>query len=118
MVTNGCFLASCHTHTQTYLLYVQAGDIQMDDAPLQTVHHTIAVVMGQEVPHDGRGQVTEAVGDNVRLQRLQEGPLSNRVLHQPSIQLAEQQVAAIHTHTHTHTDNLIFTSSSQQLSNI
>lgn len=86
-------------HPHTHLLYVQAGHIQVDYASFQAVHHTIAMVMGQKVSHDRCGKVTKAVHNNVRLQGLEEDTLSNHVLHQPSIQLVEQQVAA-HTDTH------------------
>ncbi|TNN63969.1 hypothetical protein EYF80_025811 [Liparis tanakae] len=72
----------------------EAGHIQMDNASLQAVHHTVAMVMGQEVPHDGRGEVTETVGNDVRLQRLQKHALSHRVLHQLSIQLVEHQLTS------------------------
>lgn len=66
----------------------------MDNASLQAVHHTVAMVMGQEVPHDGCGEVTQAVGNDVRLEGLQEDSLSNRVFQQPVVQLVEHQVSA------------------------
>lgn len=69
-----------NTHTRTHLLYVQTGDIQMDYTPLQVVHHTITMVMSQQVPHQRCGEVTKTVRHNVRLQRLQENTLSNCVL--------------------------------------
>lgn len=36
-----------------HLLYIQAGDVQMDNASLQAVHHTGALVMCEQVFHDG-----------------------------------------------------------------
>lgn len=61
----------------------------MDNAPLQAVQHPAALVMGQEVPHDVRGEVTDAVHNNVGLQWLQEDPLSHHILQQPSVQLVK-----------------------------
>lgn len=52
------------------------------------------MVMGQQVPHDGRGEVTEAVGNDVRLQGLQEDAFGHGVLQQPRVQLVEEQLAA------------------------
>lgn len=88
------FVQFTHASRQADLLYVQAGDVQVYDAPLQAVHHAAVVVVGQQVPHDGRGQVTQAVGHNVGLQRLQEDALSHCVLHQARVQLLKQQVPA------------------------
>lgn len=78
-----------NTHKHTHLLYVQARDIQMYNASLQAVHHAITMIMGQEIPHDGRCEVTKTVCYNVGLQWLQEDTLSHHVLHQPSVQLVE-----------------------------
>lgn len=79
---------------QADLLYVQAGDVQVYDASFQAVHQAAAVVVGQQIPHNGCGQVTKAVGHNVGLQRLQEDALSHRVLHQARVELLKQQVPA------------------------
>lgn len=77
-----------------HLLYVQAGDIQVDDASLQALHHTAALVMHEKVFHDWCGKVTKAVCDYVGLQGLQEDAFSHHVLHQLRVQLVKQQVAA------------------------
>lgn len=77
-----------------HLLYVQAGDVQMDDASLQALHHTAALVMHEKVFHERCGKVTKAVCDNVGLQGFQEDAFSHHVLHQLRVQLVKQQVTA------------------------
>lgn len=57
-------------HIYTHLLYIQVSNIQVDYASFQTVHHPISMVMSQKVPHDGCGEVTKPVRNNVRLQGL------------------------------------------------
>lgn len=77
-----------------HLLYVQAGDVQVDDASLQALHHRAALVMREKVFHDWCGKVTKAVCNNVGLQGFQEDAFSHHVIHQLRVQLDKQQVTA------------------------
>lgn len=79
------YITYCTQH-KTHLLYVEAGNVQMDNTSLQAVHHTTASVMWKEVLHNRGGEVTKVVRNNVGLQWLQEDTFSHHVLHQLSIQ--------------------------------
>ncbi len=61
-----CYEAFAHTH----LLYVQIGDVHMDQASLHTIHHAILLEVAEEVSHDGCSQATNPLAQNVRLQTL------------------------------------------------
>lgn len=81
---------SYEAYAHTHLLYVQVGDVHVDQASLHTIHHAVLLEVAEEVSHDRCSQTANPLTQNVGLQTLQKHTPGHWVLHQPRVDLVKQ----------------------------